>query len=129
MNQDKDCFLQQLDQVSNEYNLSNYNQFNIFRVMFKLHDEKYLHSRFISFLLDPNGSHGQGTRFLALFLEVMGVSNYSLDGVTVNPNEQNRGEIHNIDILINNKYKQAIIIENKVFAKDQTKKSNLYILS
>lgn len=123
MNQDKhkDCFLQQLDQVSNEYNLSNYNQFNIFRVMFKLHDEKYLHSRFISFLLDPNGSHGQGTRFLALFLEVMGVSNYSLDGVTVNPNEQNRGEIHNIDILINNKYKQAIIIENKVFAKDQTK--------
>ncbi|WP_010249778.1 PD-(D/E)XK nuclease family protein [Myroides injenensis] len=123
MNQDKhkDCFLQQLDQVSNEYNLSNYNQFNIFRVMFKLHDEKYLHSRFISFLLDPNGSHGQGTIFLALFLEVMGISDYSLEDVTVNPNEQNRGEIHNIDILINNKYKQAIIIENKVFAKDQTK--------
>lgn len=123
MNQDiyKDCFLQQLDQVNKEYKLLNYNQFNIFRVMFKLHDEKYLHSRFISFLLDPNGSHGQGTRFLALFLEVMGVSNYSLDGVTVNPNEQNRGEVHNIDILINNKYKQAIIIENKIFAKDQTK--------
>ncbi|MGS4344042.1 PD-(D/E)XK nuclease family protein [Myroides odoratus] len=123
MNQDKhkDCFLQQLDQVSNEYNLSNYNQFNIFRVMFKLHDEKYLHSRFISFLLDPKGSHGQGTRFLVLFLEVMGVSNYSLDGVTVNPNEQNRGEIHNIDILIKNKSNQVIIIENKVFANDQTK--------
>ncbi|UVD80098.1 PD-(D/E)XK nuclease family protein [Myroides albus] len=123
MNQDvyKDCFLQQLDQINTGYNLSNYNQFNIFRVMFKLHDEKYLHSRLISFLLDPNGSHGQGTKFLTLFLEVIGVSNYSLEEVTVNPNERSRGEIHNIDILINNKCKQAIIIENKVFAKDQTK--------
>ncbi|MDM1094958.1 PD-(D/E)XK nuclease family protein [Myroides odoratimimus] len=123
MNQDKhkDCFLQQLDQVSNEYNLSNYNQFNIFRVMFKLHDEKYLHSRFISFLLDPKGSHGQGTRFLALFLEVMEISGYSLEGATVDPNELNRGEVYNIDILIKNKHSHVIIIENKVFAKDQTK--------
>ncbi|KZE76710.1 hypothetical protein AV926_14975 [Myroides marinus] len=123
MNQElsRNDFFQQLDQINTRYNLSNYNQFNIFRVMFKLHDEKYLHSRFISFLLDPNGSHGQGTKFLTLFLEVMGISNYSLEGVTVNPNERSRTEEHNIDILIKNKYKQAIIIENKVFAKDQTK--------
>lgn len=114
-------FLEEINKISEEYQIHKYNQFNVFKVMFKLHDEKYLHSRFISFLLDPNGSHKQGTRFLELFLKVMGIADFSLDGVWVNPTEVKRSEVHNIDILIRNKHKQAIIIENKFFAKDQTK--------
>ncbi|MFN0293032.1 PD-(D/E)XK nuclease family protein [Pedobacter helvus] len=45
-----------------QYNLNYYNQFNLFKVMFKMHDEKYLHSRFIAFLLNPDGSHQQGNQ-------------------------------------------------------------------
>lgn len=114
-------FIEQIQVISEEHQLFNYNKFNIFKVMFKQHDEKYLHSRFISFLLDPNGSHQQGTKFLELYFEVMGISNFSLEGVQVNPNELERAELYNIDILIQNSAKQAIIIENKFFAKDQTR--------
>ena len=114
-------FKNELFKIAQEYQLSNYNKFNIFKVMFKLHDEKYLHSRFIAFLLDPNGSHKQGTLFLEQFFEVMKISNFKLEKVKVNPTETDRREVHNIDILIKNNHNQAIIIENKVFAKDQTK--------
>lgn len=114
-------FHQEIRRISEEHQLCNYNKFNIFKVMFKQHDEKYLHSRFISFLLDPNGSHKQGTKFLEVFFEVMNISNFSLEGVKVSPNETERGEVHNIDILIRNTVNQAIIVENKFFAKDQTK--------
>lgn len=123
-------FIEQIKVISEEHQLFNYNRFNIFKVMFKQHDEKYLHSRFISFLLDPKGSHKQGTKFLELFFEVMGISKFSLEGVKVNPNELERGEVHNIDILIQNSAKQAIIIENKFFAKDQTRmddSDNVYL--
>src|SRR5690554_570520 len=123
-------FIEQIKVISEEHQLFNYNRFNIFKVMFKQHDEKYLHSRFISFLLDPKGSHKQGTKFLELFFEVMGISNFSLEGIKVNPNELERGEVHNIDILIQNSAKQAIIIENKFFAKDQTRmddSDNVYL--
>ena len=43
--------------------------FNIFRVLGIEHREDELHSRFIAELLDPNGSHDQGTVFLKMFLE------------------------------------------------------------
>lgn len=114
-------FEEEVNKLAKEHQLFNYNRFNIFNVMFKPHDEKYLHSRFIAFLLDPNGSHRQGTLFLEHFLQVIGIANFSLDGVSVNPNEKERGEIYNIDILIRNSLNQAIIVENKFFAKDQTK--------
>lgn len=114
-------FIEEINKITKEYRLANYNQFNIFKIMFKQHDEKYLHSRFIAFLLDPNGSHKQGTLFLEFFLQVMGISNFSLDGIRVNPTEVERSEVYNIDILIRNSLNQAIIIENKFFAKDQTK--------
>ncbi|MFN0292503.1 PD-(D/E)XK nuclease family protein [Pedobacter helvus] len=44
-----------------------------------------------------------------------------MEGATVNPNEVDRGEKHNIDILIRNNKDQAIIIENKIFANDSNK--------
>lgn len=117
-------FIEEIKKLTVEHQLANYNQFNIFKVMFKQHDEKYLHSRFISFLLDPDGSHKQGTKFLELFFEVMDISNFSLEGIKVNPNERKRKEEYNIDILIRNAFNHAIIVENKFFAKDQTKPSS-----
>ncbi|MBX0332941.1 PD-(D/E)XK nuclease family protein [Pontibacter sp. HSC-14F20] len=42
--------------------------FNIFSVLRSHSDEVRVHSRFIAELLNPKGSHGQGTLFLNLFL-------------------------------------------------------------
>ncbi len=42
--------------------------FNVFRVLRMEGDEVRLHSRFIAELLDPRGSHGQGSAFLEMFL-------------------------------------------------------------
>ena len=118
--EENSAFVAELNKITLKHGLSNYNQFNIFPVMFKMHDEKYLHSRFIAFLLDTNASHNQGTVFLELFSKVFKLPAFSLIDVTVNPNEEDRSEKHNIDILIKNSKKQAIIIENKFFAGDQT---------
>ncbi|MFN0255629.1 PDDEXK-like family protein [Pedobacter ureilyticus] len=117
-------FKQALNVVAHKYKLSNYHQFNLFNVMFKMHDEKNLHSRFIAFLLNPKGSHQQGTRFLELFLEIFKLPDFSLDGITIHPNEVDRSEKYNIDILLKNNKKQAIIIENKIFAHDSNKPEN-----
>lgn len=42
--------------------------FNVFNVLRMEEDEVRLHSRFIAELLDPRGSHGQGSAFLEMFL-------------------------------------------------------------
>ena len=46
-------------------------EFNIFRVQRILNDEVKI-CRLIRELLDPRGSHGQGSVFLRLFLETLG---------------------------------------------------------
>ncbi len=43
--------------------------FNVFRLLELEYKEEELHSRFIAELLDPKGSHDQGTVFLKMFLE------------------------------------------------------------
>jgi hypothetical protein len=82
--------------------------FNIFRVLHEETDEKRLHSRFISFLLSyPD--------FLRLFLEKVGLKNFETDNCIVRPKITDKSEYEDIDILLYN-CKQAIIIENKIFA-------------
>src|SRR5438552_6038557 len=44
--------------------------FNIFRALHLERRETKLHSRFLAELLDPNGIHGQGDRFLTEFLDL-----------------------------------------------------------
>jgi hypothetical protein len=81
-----------------------------------------LHSRFLSDLLNPKGSHNHRNAFLELFLNHLEL-NFQLDltqEVTVD------NEYKNIDILIRNA-NTAIIIENKIYASDQEKQlSNYY---
>ncbi len=117
----KSSFFRELDRINEEYKLSDYNQFNWFKVMYKMTEEKNLHSRFIAFLLNPKGSHGQGDIFLKLFLKDFNITNYNLEGVVVLPDEHTKKEEDNIDILITNSSNQAIIIENKIFASDSNK--------
>ncbi len=117
----KKDFINQINETTAKHGLNNYNQFNIFRTMFKMTEEKHLHSRFIAFLLNPQGTHGRGTKFLELFLEELEMPNFRLDGVTVVPDEAGKSELDNIDILIRNVHNEAIIIENKIFAGDSNK--------
>ncbi|MES2426913.1 MAG: PD-(D/E)XK nuclease family protein [Bacteroidota bacterium] len=88
------------------------NSFNIFTLLAKKFDEVHLHSKFIHELLNPKGSHGVGTVFLKLFLDRLKVDDLVLEEVQV------YREYKNIDILIKNK-KQAVVIENKLYAIDQ----------
>ena len=123
-------------------------KFNVFSALHKEHDERRLHSRFISVLLQPNGTHGMGNLFLSLFLKGLNYSgiimdtnntvieseesddfeevnkatlvNFKLSSNTiVYPTEKDKKENNNIDIqIIDRINKQCIIIENKIYAGD-----------
>ena len=94
----------------------NQDTFNIFEFMFKKTDEVNLHSRFLSVLMDPTASHKMGDLFIGLFIERMGTDFvYDLSSLETYPNENSRSEYHEIDLLlIDRKYKSAIILENKI---------------
>lgn len=87
--------------------------FNLFSVLRSSSDEVRLHSRFIAFLLDPKASHNQGAALLNALLERLDIQGFDTDSATVDV------EYQNIDILIRNQSKQAVIIENKIYASDQ----------
>jgi len=86
--------------------------FNLFTVLRTSSDEVYLHSRFLAYLLNPHESHGCGNRLLSAFLEVMEVEGFDLKSATV------QAEYKSIDIFIRNGLGQAIVIENKIYARD-----------
>jgi hypothetical protein len=86
--------------------------FNIFDILSKKFDEVNLHSRFIYELLNPAGSHNCDTTFLKLFLTLLNIDDFNFVKVKV------RREYRKIDLLISND-RQAIVIENKLWAADQ----------
>lgn len=100
--------------------------FNIFSILRNDSDEEHLHSRFLCELLDVNGSHLLGARFLRLFLNVLGVTKDEFelgDDAYVKVEKEKGTPNGRLDIYITNK-RQAIIIENKIYANDQ--KGQLY---
>lgn len=96
--------------------------FNIFSALFKEKSDEELHSRFISYLLSPESKHGMKSQFLALFVrDVLKLKDdFQVDdSCKVYPNEENKKEQYNIDILIfSNDRTKAIIVENKISAND-----------
>ncbi len=115
--------LDEINNIKHEYDKEREkDRFNIFYALHKEHDEVNLHSRFISYLLAPDDSagHGQGNLFAKLFFEfVLKIDDQFLEDYIVIPNEFNKTEFEEIDILlINKENKHAIIIENKIHAKD-----------
>lgn len=99
-------------------NISSSEQFNIFSILHKPHDEVKLHSKFIYELMNPNGSHMQNNIFLKLFLDEIDLINE--DELVV------YREKHNIDILVQSK-DNAIIIENKIYTEDHSKQLSTYV--
>jgi hypothetical protein len=93
--------------------------FNIFTVLCKEHDEVRLHSRFLAALLSPQSSHKMAHTFLELFLQTVNIAGFDCDQAEVYPTEYSKKEYKNIDIfIVNRTRKQAIIIENKIWAGD-----------
>lgn len=117
-----DFFLKELFLLQEKYKDINENKekFNIFSVLHKEHDERRLHSRFIAALLDPYASHKQKFGFLYEFIRMfpkLDIKNF--EHAIVYPEDWNKKENSNIDILIIDKTsKHAIIIENKIYAGD-----------
>ena len=97
------------------------NDFNLFTTLLKASNEVRLHSRFLSFLLNPNGEHCQGSLFLDLFLEKCGLA-YFLD----TSNTSVFAEHKSIDLYLTDG-NNHIIIENKIWAGDQQKQIKRYI--
>ncbi len=94
--------------------------FNVFTMLRLEDDEVNLHSRFLFELLNPKGTHGMGTAFLERFLAQTELDTFDVTTATV------RREYQNIDIFITNESRQAIILENKIYAPDQPKQLQRY---
>jgi hypothetical protein len=95
------------------------NSFNIFSILRKFNDEVNLHSQFIYELLNPKGSHQQGSKFLELFLKEVSIELPHLNIAIFK-------EKFNIDILIESK-PLSIIIENKIDTQDHSNQLSSYL--
>lgn len=100
--------------------------FNIFNILGISHLEVSTHSRFISNLLDPCGSHYQGNIFLELFMRKIGIEdfNYADASIEVEKSENKYGRF---DIFITDDKNWTIIIENKIHAGSQEEQLGRYI--
>lgn len=94
--------------------------FNLFSLLRSSSDEVKLHSRYLAFLLNPQGAHNAGHKPLQLLLEVLGIEGFDCSSATV------RNEHKKIDILVRNRERQAVIIENKIYACDQDEQLTRY---
>lgn len=93
--------------------------FNVLTTFLRPSNEVELHSRFITWLLDPRAPHKLGELPLKLFLLQIGSQFTVSDTTKVTPNAINWTEDRDMDILIyDKKQKFAIVIENKIFASD-----------
>ncbi|OBT07870.1 hypothetical protein A9264_05215 [Vibrio sp. UCD-FRSSP16_10] len=99
--------------------------YNLFTVLRSKSDEVRLHSRFLADLLNPNGKHGLNDIPLKRLLD----ETLKIDVLKGSYDFDVKVEHQNIDIfLVNQITKQAIIIENKIYANDQDQQLLRYYL-
>lgn len=121
--------LNQVGEITKRYEKINEltgENFNVFRILKLDSSEVRMHSAFIAELLDPKGKHGQKEMFLKIFTELFCFKDNAFDPANCEVEvEKHVGYISEdekaggrIDILITDRNKNSIIIENKVFAKD-----------
>ncbi|GHV17515.1 hypothetical protein AGMMS49938_18330 [Fibrobacterales bacterium] len=124
--EDIESLLYQITVINKRYEeifKSSGENFNVFNIL-NLTSDELSHSRFIAELLNPKGSHGKGNIFLKSFLEKIKIDYFSLENTIVEV-EKNIGNIDEnydsggrIDIAVTND-KEQILIETKIYAKDQ----------
>lgn len=105
--------------------------FNIFNVLGLSTSEVRLHSAFLAELLNPNGDHGLGDKFLQAFIQDIinkRKESFHFDTKSSKINveypigevSQNYDRGGRLDLLIQDENNQTIVIENKIYAADQT---------
>lgn len=118
------------EKIENERkNSKNSSTFNIFSVLRNEHDEVNLHSKFISELFNDNK---YGKKFLKQFLDDINLSDINFKEKKVLWEKQ-VNIYSRIDILVklSDEFgnKKVIIIENKIYADDQSKQLERYYTS
>ncbi len=98
------------------------NNFNIFNVINVTTNEVRLHSKFISELLNINGTHGQRDLFLKLFTErfkiKMDTNSAKIEiEKHIGKKTDKKGEI--LDIYVYDDKGNSFTIENKIYVSDQ----------
>ena len=103
--------------------------FNVFSLLNREDDEVHTHTPILADLLNPKGTHGQGSVFARLFLEHLGAKNLYGDNGDLNEasvhKEFNAGAYGRIDILFETK-NACLVIENKIHATDESKQLERY---
>lgn len=102
-------------------------RFNMFRICGVNHYEN-THSAIISEFLDPRGTHGLKSNLLKCFIESLGdffiLNNFNIESAKIRTEHSTR--FGRIDILIEDNQHKAVIIENKIYAKDQPEQLKRY---
>lgn len=98
-------------------------QFNIFEICGIDHYELQ-HSAIIAEMINPHGLHGQGELFLKLFMQFYGtrlpIEDIDYNNVRVRKEEWTEAYDGRMDIYIEYDGLPLVIIENKIYAKDQS---------
>jgi len=104
--------------------------FNVFQILRVGHYEVRTHSPMVAELLNPRGCHGQGCIFLRQFCSVLEVEGFDPESARVRTEfhigPQTDEEGGRIDILISDKSGSQIIIENKIYAGEQSNQLGRY---
>ena len=111
--------------------------FNVFSVLGLQTSEVRLHSALIAELLRPDGDHGLGDKFMKAFLDVLNKhyeepfcfdtesAKVEVEHV-IGPISEDYESGGRIDLFIQDKKNQSIIIENKINAEDQYRQMSRY---
>lgn len=109
-----------------------FSQYNLFEVL-NIAEKEVIHTFFIADLLNPFGAHGCGNIFLKLFLQISGLEIFcegrfkTYAEYSLGKTDNNRISGGYIDILLMDEDKKtAILIENKLYARDQEKQLERY---
>ena len=112
------------EKIKKEESLRRGERFNMFQICGVDHYE-VMHSAIIARFLDPKGNHGQKDKYLKAFLRIVDdkteIETSSCSIYTEYVTNEGR-----IDILIEDKGSKGIIIENKVYASDQSEQLKRY---
>ena len=118
-------FLKQVLEISKKHEKlaeQSGNNYNIFNVINVTTNEVRLHSKFISELLNPKGSHGQNDIFLNLFNSLFNIDMDSKSAKVeiekyIGKKTDDEGGI--LDIYVSDNKGNTLTIENKIYAPDQ----------
>src|SRR4051794_32898016 len=112
--------------IQEEWRRANAAYFNVFMALGVAYGG-LSHSRFLAEVFNPVGSHGQGELFLDAFLTLIGIpaTRIKLREVLVTV-EHDVGDPGRLDILLRLGDRRLIIIENKIYAAEQSAQVERY---